>query len=100
MLARGGLHVFPQIVRADVCRADELFYLEFFRGLGVDLALNPHGLRLQIRRAIWIGTDHREILQVLQMTAHLGVHACTIGVPLLLEAIGEKQGDGGEGKAP
>ena len=63
-------------------------------------ALNPHGLRLQIRRAIWIGTDHREILQVLQMTAHLGVHACTIGVPLLLEAIGEKQGDGGEGKAP
>jgi alkylhydroperoxidase/carboxymuconolactone decarboxylase family protein YurZ len=36
-------------------------------------SLNPHGLRLQIRRALRLGTDHREILQVLQMTAHLGV---------------------------
>ena len=62
-------------------------------------ALNPHGLRLQIRRALRIGTDHREILQVLQMTAHLGVHACTIGVPLLLEALGDAP-DRGEGKAP
>ena len=62
-------------------------------------SLNPHGLRLQIRRALRLGTDHREILQVLQMTAHLGVHACTVGVPLLLEAIGEKP-DGGDRKAP
>jgi alkylhydroperoxidase/carboxymuconolactone decarboxylase family protein YurZ len=62
-------------------------------------SLNPHGLRLQIRRALKSGTDQREILQVLQMTAHLGVHACTVGVPLLLEAIGEAP-DGGDGKAP
>lgn len=49
--------------------------------------LNPHGLRLQIRRALQLGIDRREILQVLQMTAHLGVHACAIGVPLLMDAI-------------
>ncbi|MBR0825119.1 carboxymuconolactone decarboxylase family protein [Bradyrhizobium manausense] len=54
---------------------------------GCFTALNPHGLRLQIRRALRLGIDKREILQVLQMTAHLGVHACAIGVPLLMEAI-------------
>ena len=62
-------------------------------------ALNPHGLRPQIRRALRLGTDQREILQVLQMTAHLGVHACAVGVPLLLELIGETQGIEGGGKA-
>lgn len=62
-------------------------------------SLNPHGLRLQIRRALRLGTGHKEILQVLQMTAHLGVHACTVGVPLLLEAIGATP-DGGDRKAP
>jgi alkylhydroperoxidase/carboxymuconolactone decarboxylase family protein YurZ len=50
-------------------------------------ALDPHGLRVQIRRALRLGIDTREILQVLQMTAHLGVHACAIGVPILMEAI-------------
>jgi alkylhydroperoxidase/carboxymuconolactone decarboxylase family protein YurZ len=54
---------------------------------GCFTALDPHGLRLQIRRALRIGIDRREILQVLQMTAHLGVHACAIGVPLLMDAI-------------
>lgn len=54
---------------------------------GCFTALNPHGLRLQIRRALRLGIDKREILQVLQMTAHLGVHACSIGVPALMDAI-------------
>jgi alkylhydroperoxidase/carboxymuconolactone decarboxylase family protein YurZ len=54
--------------------------------------LNPTGLRLQIRRALRLGIDTREILQVLQMTAHLGVHACAVGVPILLEAIDERAG--------
>jgi alkylhydroperoxidase/carboxymuconolactone decarboxylase family protein YurZ len=52
-------------------------------------ALNPAGIRLQIRRALRLGADHRQILQVLQMTAHLGVHACAVGVPVLLSALGE-----------
>lgn len=54
---------------------------------GCFTALNPHGLRLQIRRALRLGIDKREILQVLQMTAHLGVHACSVGVPALMDAI-------------
>jgi alkylhydroperoxidase/carboxymuconolactone decarboxylase family protein YurZ len=54
---------------------------------GCFTALNPDGLRLQIRRALRIGIDKREILQVLQMTAHLGVHAGAIGVPFLMDAI-------------
>ena len=55
-------------------------------------ALNPPGLRLQIRRALQLGVDRREILQVLQMTAHLGVHACAIGVPILMDAIDQARG--------
>jgi alkylhydroperoxidase/carboxymuconolactone decarboxylase family protein YurZ len=53
-------------------------------------ALNPPGLRLQIRRALRLGIDQRQILQVLQMTAHLGVHSCAIGIPVLLEAIEDR----------
>ena len=51
-------------------------------------ALDPDGLRLQIRRALRLGIDKAEIVQVLQMTAHLGVHACAIGVPILFEVMG------------
>lgn len=53
-------------------------------------ALDPHGLRVQIRRALRLGIGQREIRQVLQMTAHLGVHACAIGVPILMEALEER----------
>ncbi|QOZ46973.1 hypothetical protein XH89_28475 [Bradyrhizobium sp. CCBAU 53340] len=53
-------------------------------------ALDPHGLRVQIKRALRFGVDQREIRQVLQMTAHLGVHACAVGVPVLMEALEER----------
>ncbi|MBR0782085.1 carboxymuconolactone decarboxylase family protein [Bradyrhizobium iriomotense] len=53
-------------------------------------ALNPQGLRVQIKRALRLGIGQREIRQVLQMTAHLGVHACAIGVPVLMEALEER----------
>ena len=55
--------------------------------------LNPPALRLQIRRALRLGIDKRKILQVLQMTAHLGVHACAIGVPTLTEALEAAAGE-------
>jgi alkylhydroperoxidase/carboxymuconolactone decarboxylase family protein YurZ len=48
-------------------------------------ALNPDGVRLNIRRALRLGATREEILQVLQMTAHLGVHACAVGLPCLTE---------------
>ncbi len=50
-------------------------------------ALNPDGVRLHVRRALRLGAPHRAILQVLQMTAHLGVHACSVGVPALTEVL-------------
>jgi alkylhydroperoxidase/carboxymuconolactone decarboxylase family protein YurZ len=50
-------------------------------------ALHPQGVRVQIRRALRLGIDKGQIIQVLQMTAHLGVHACAVGVPVLLEVI-------------
>ncbi|MBR0953658.1 carboxymuconolactone decarboxylase family protein [Bradyrhizobium canariense] len=60
-------------------------------------ALNPLGLRVQIKRALRLGIDQREILQVLQMTAHLGVHACAIGVPVLMEALDMRAAKAGAG---
>ncbi|MEH2535175.1 alkylhydroperoxidase/carboxymuconolactone decarboxylase family protein YurZ [Bradyrhizobium sp. AZCC 1588] len=66
-------------------------------------ALNPPGLRVQIKRALRLGIDQREILQVLQMTAHLGVHACAIGVPVLMDALDEraaKDSAGRDGRGP
>lgn len=43
--------------------------------------------RLYIRRALRCGASQADILQVLQMTAHLGVHACALGMPLLEECL-------------
>jgi alkylhydroperoxidase/carboxymuconolactone decarboxylase family protein YurZ len=45
--------------------------------------LNQPALREGIRRAIALGVEWRAILQALQMTAHLGVHACALGTPAL-----------------
>lgn len=50
-------------------------------------AFNADATRRHIRRALDMGVDRRAILQVLQMTAHLGVHACALGVPALLDAV-------------
>ena len=43
--------------------------------------------RLHIRRALRCGASQADILQVLQMTAHLGVHACALGMPLLEDCL-------------
>jgi alkylhydroperoxidase/carboxymuconolactone decarboxylase family protein YurZ len=47
--------------------------------------------RRQIRRALRLGASRAEILQVLQMTAHLGVHACSVGVPALMEVMASRK---------
>jgi alkylhydroperoxidase/carboxymuconolactone decarboxylase family protein YurZ len=52
-------------------------------------ALRPEGVRLRIRRALQLRIDKAEIIQVLQMTAHLGVHACAVGVPIMLDVMAE-----------
>lgn len=45
-------------------------------------------LRSAIRRALRGGVEADAILQVLQMTAHLGVHSFSLGVPSLQEVLG------------
>ena len=49
--------------------------------------LNAPAVRESIRRAIALGIAWQDILQVLQMTAHLGVHACALGVPALMALV-------------
>lgn len=47
------------------------------------------GIRRQIRNALAAGASLAEIMEVLELTATLGIHACNIGVPLLLEVLEE-----------
>lgn len=49
-------------------------------------ALDRDALRRCIRHALRLHVDPRAIEQVLEMTAHLGVHSCAIGFPALKEA--------------
>jgi alkylhydroperoxidase/carboxymuconolactone decarboxylase family protein YurZ len=51
------------------------------------------GIRAHVRRALELGATKEELLEVLQLTSTLGIHASTVGVPLLLEALGENDGD-------
>ena len=47
------------------------------------------GLRQHIRLALELGATREELLEVLQLTSTLGIHSCTVGVPVLLEALGD-----------
>jgi alkylhydroperoxidase/carboxymuconolactone decarboxylase family protein YurZ len=47
------------------------------------------GIRVHIRRAIELGATREELLEVLQLTSTMGIHAATTGVPVLLEALEE-----------
>ncbi len=49
--------------------------------------LNPDAVRLQIRRSLRLGATRAEIMQVLQMVAHVGIHSCSIGVLSLVSAM-------------
>jgi alkylhydroperoxidase/carboxymuconolactone decarboxylase family protein YurZ len=48
------------------------------------------GIRQHIRAALDLGASTAEIMEVLQLTSTLGIHACNIGVPLLLEVLEEE----------
>jgi len=49
------------------------------------------GIRAHVRRAIELGATREELLEVLQLTSTLGIHASTVGVPILLDALGERE---------
>jgi alkylhydroperoxidase/carboxymuconolactone decarboxylase family protein YurZ len=48
------------------------------------------GIRQHIRAALAFGATKEEIMEVLELTATLGIHASNIGVPLLLEVLEEE----------
>jgi alkylhydroperoxidase/carboxymuconolactone decarboxylase family protein YurZ len=45
------------------------------------------GLRQHIRNAMKYGATKEEIMEVLELTSVLGIHTCTLGVPVLLEEL-------------
>lgn len=60
--------------------------------IAVDAAathLYAPGVREHVRRALEHGATREEIVEVLQLTSTLGIHSCTIGVPILLEVLVE-----------
>src|SRR3546814_10401198 len=51
--------------------------------------LNEEGTRRHIRRAIANGASKCELIEVVQLAAVLGIHSCSVGVPMLLRILSE-----------
>lgn len=63
--------------------------------LSVDSAsthLYTPGIQAHIASALSAGASLDEILEVIELTSTLGIHACNIGVPLLVEVLRENGG--------
>jgi len=52
--------------------------------------LDADGVRVHIRRALQLGIGKDYILQVLQLVAHIGIHACSVGAVALTETLKEE----------
>ncbi|WP_132875000.1 carboxymuconolactone decarboxylase family protein [Tamaricihabitans halophyticus] len=48
------------------------------------------GVRRHVRAAVALGASAEEVMEVLELASTLGIHACNIGVPLLLEVLEEE----------
>lgn len=46
--------------------------------------LHEPALRAHVRRALRLGATAHEIMEVFELTSVLGIHACTVGVPILI----------------
>ena len=69
-----------------------------FMYIAIDAAtthLYEPGLRIHIQNALKLGASREEIMEVFQLTSVLGMHTCTVGVPILIEESNnlEKQGN-------
>ncbi|KAI1504559.1 AhpD-like protein [Biscogniauxia marginata] len=65
--------------------------------LAVDSAathLYAPGIRAHAAAALGAGATPYEVLEVVELASTLGIHACNIGVPLLVEVLREGRGDG------
>jgi alkylhydroperoxidase/carboxymuconolactone decarboxylase family protein YurZ len=49
--------------------------------------LYEKGLRLHIANAIGYGATREEIMEVIELASVIGIHSCSIGVPILLEEL-------------
>ena len=57
---------------------------------GAATHLYEPGVRQHIRRAIELGATGQQLMETLELTSTLGIHAMNIGVPLLLEVLTEE----------
>jgi len=48
------------------------------------------GIRQHVRSALELGASAEELMEVLELTSTLGIHACNTGVPLLIEVLAEE----------
>lgn len=48
------------------------------------------GVRQHIAAALKLGATKQEIMEVLELSATLGIHAMNIGVPILVEVLEER----------
>jgi alkylhydroperoxidase/carboxymuconolactone decarboxylase family protein YurZ len=48
------------------------------------------GIQMHIKAAIELGATRQEVMEVLELTSTVGIHASNVGVPLLLEALDEE----------
>ncbi|MGP3534332.1 carboxymuconolactone decarboxylase family protein [Microbacterium sp. RD1] len=64
-----------------------------FVALAVDAAvthLHPPGIRRHIAAALAAGATRDEVMEVLECTATLAIHAMNVGVPVLVEVLAEQ----------
>ena len=45
------------------------------------------GLRQHIRNALDYGATKEEVLEVIELASVIGIHSCTVGVPILVEEL-------------
>lgn len=58
--------------------------------LAVDAAathLYAPGVREHVERALELGATSAEVMEVLELTSTMGIHACNVGVPILVEEL-------------
>jgi alkylhydroperoxidase/carboxymuconolactone decarboxylase family protein YurZ len=48
------------------------------------------GIRQHVRAALELGATAAEVMEVLELTSTLGIHACNIGIPVLIEVLTEE----------
>jgi alkylhydroperoxidase/carboxymuconolactone decarboxylase family protein YurZ len=71
-------------------KVKELIYL------AIDVAtthLFAPGIKIHLENALRLGASQSEIMEVFELTSVLGIHSCTVGVPILLEELAAATGD-------